>query len=303
MKNTDICILLSSYNGEKYIREQISSILLQERVNLRLIIRDDGSTDSTLTIVKEISEKDKRVILLNDSNNIGITQSFLILVDYAINNYPDCNVFFFADQDDVWLPEKCFAATEKINNGYDLYFSNKIVVDENLNVLFEERIPYLNLLWDYCFPSNASGCTMALSRSICSDLVKCRFFNNTFLHDAIAYRLAMFTSCKIYFDEKRYILYRQHDNNVVGGKKRSMYSILKRLFGKRTHYLSTLSECFLNSSVCPCDEKTKIFIWCIASYNKNKKAKEMFLNMIKKEKNLPYYRKLFLTTKVYLNLF
>ena len=97
-----IDILLSTYNGEKYLNEQIISIQNQSEKDWRLLVRDDGSSDNTLRLLEYFASQDKRIILIkDDKGNLGVVRSFEILLAQSNADY-----IMFADQDDVWLANK-----------------------------------------------------------------------------------------------------------------------------------------------------------------------------------------------------
>ena len=96
-----IQVLMSTYNGEKYLKEQIESILNQEKVEVNILIRDDGSCDKTLKIIKELSKNPK--ISYYEGKNIGPAKSFMDLVNKSGDKF---NYYAFADQDDIWMPNK-----------------------------------------------------------------------------------------------------------------------------------------------------------------------------------------------------
>ena len=97
----NIDILLATYNGEKYIKEQIESILNQTYKNINLIISDDCSTDNTRKILTEYTQKDKRITVYFQNENQGYIKNFEFLLKQVKNPY-----YMLSDQDDVWLPEK-----------------------------------------------------------------------------------------------------------------------------------------------------------------------------------------------------
>lgn len=128
-------ILLSTYNGEKYIESQINSILLQTHENFLLYIRDDGSTDNTVSIIEEFQTKEPRIFFIKDDKNLGYPACFYQLTDIA----PKADYYFFADQDDFWMPDKIERAISVIENsnkkGPIAYYSNYHICDENLNIV------------------------------------------------------------------------------------------------------------------------------------------------------------------------
>ena len=101
MNNDTIDILLPTYNGEKYLKEQLDSILNQTYKNIRLIISDDCSKDSTPKILEEYRKKDERIELYLQKENIGVVKGIEFLLKKVKSNY-----YMLADQDDVWLPIK-----------------------------------------------------------------------------------------------------------------------------------------------------------------------------------------------------
>ena len=131
-----VCVFLSTYNGEKFLRPQIDSILAQENVRVVLYVRDDGSADSTREILREYEQRCENVIV-TCGENIGYIRSFMWL---AAHCRPEDDVYYaFSDQDDVWHPQKLFRAVEKLKetNGEKpaVYYSDLNVVDENENFI------------------------------------------------------------------------------------------------------------------------------------------------------------------------
>lgn len=132
-----VSVLMSTYNGAKYVREQIESILSQIGVEVKLTVRDDGSNDLTCEILKEYASLGK--IALIKGENVGVSKSFFILLDSS----PDCDFYAFSDQDDIWHNDKllnavkCMELSQKEKNCENgvLYFCNKNLVDSNGNYI------------------------------------------------------------------------------------------------------------------------------------------------------------------------
>lgn len=127
-----ITVLMSSYNGERYIREQIDSILHQQEVNIKLFVRDDGSTDGTLQILQEYQEAG----LLNfyTGKNLKPARSFMQLLKDA----PQADYYAFSDQDDYWKPTKLNQAIKRLKlstNTPALYFCQTQLADKDLKLL------------------------------------------------------------------------------------------------------------------------------------------------------------------------
>ena len=135
MSDKKVAVLLSTYNGEKYVGAQIHSILTQTYKNLVLVVRDDGSKDKTVKIVKEFMENNSNIKLV-EGKNLGFIKSFFELLKYE-----DADYYAFADQDDIWLPNKISLAVESLNKLEDdvpnMAFSNSDYYDVDMNLIKE----------------------------------------------------------------------------------------------------------------------------------------------------------------------
>lgn len=222
-------VLMSTYNGEEYLREQIDSILCQENVTVRLYIRDDGSSDTTVRILKEYDELVENVIFVNKNqiSHVGVKESYLTLLEYVYRTaVPD--YYSFADQDDVWLPAKLVSGIKKLSLAADndkgkLYYSNKTYVDKDLTLIKQENILFYDDIYEVLWRNQASGCTMIFDRPLAGFLLKHHPEHPCFLHDNWAYRAAKSIGADVIFDKNSYILYRQHEKNVVGIVESEIY--------------------------------------------------------------------------------
>lgn len=147
--NPVVNVLISTYNGEKYIREQIDSVLKQTYKNIMIFIRDDGSTDHTVDILKTYVDRFPKMISLECGSNIGFGKSFLTL----LRNASEGDFWAFCDQDDVWKKNKIERAVNILNNNSLsdiplLVHSAYVETDERLNILGEKIDPNLE---DYNF--------------------------------------------------------------------------------------------------------------------------------------------------------
>ena len=142
-----IAILMSTYNGERYLREQIDSLLSQTNKDWILYIRDDGSTDGTVLIVKEYErEYPYKIVLLEDGlGNLGSGCSFMQLLSSVNSDY-----YMFCDQDDVWLSDKIEKTYLKLRTMESedigksvVVFTDLYIVDKSLNIIS-------NSLWEKC---------------------------------------------------------------------------------------------------------------------------------------------------------
>ena len=209
-------ILLSSYNGEKYIGEQIDSLLNQDYENISILIRDDGSTDNTVAVLRSY-EKQNDCISLIEGNNIGAVASFFELMKDADLS---ADLFSFCDQDDVWKKNKVSKAVEKFFCFKDekpyLYFTNLTVTDEHLNIIEDTKSPCCIGPENAIVQNIASGCTMVIDRKLLLLVLDNQpNIANVYMHDWWIYLLASFLG-EVVFDSNSYIMYRQHGSNTLG---------------------------------------------------------------------------------------
>lgn len=209
-----IAVLMSTYNGEKYLREQIDSILAQKgNFELNLIIRDDGSKDGTVTILKEYEESGK--IEWYQGANCGPAISFMELLHKA-EGY---DYYAFADQDDYWLDCKIRRAVSRMKNDKpQLYFGNGLLVDEKLESLgsnvYKKR-PVTDFNTVLC-AGGLLGCTMVFNKKL-ADIVRAKELPKSIvMHDFYVALICGGVGGEIIYDHKPYIKYRQHGGNVVG---------------------------------------------------------------------------------------
>jgi glycosyltransferase involved in cell wall biosynthesis len=204
-----ISVCIATYNGGKYIKEQIDSILLQLGRKDEIIISDDSSTDDTLSIIK--SYNDPRIkIFFNKS-----THSPIFNFENAIRNAKGSYIFL-ADQDDIWLPNKINNTVDLLKQ-YDLVVSDCKVVDQNLNVLEESFFYKRNSGTGFCknlFKNTYLGCCMAFRKEILCYILP--FPKRIAMHD-IWIGLSVELNGSSYFMHEPLILYRRHENNVSFG--------------------------------------------------------------------------------------
>lgn len=242
-----IAILMSTYNGERFIREQIDSIIKQSCKEWSLYIRDDGSTDNTINIVNEYVHNNENIYLLTDNKNMGVVRSFF----YLMNNV-DSKYYMFCDQDDYWVENKVedTLSTLELNEEFPtLVYSKKSIVDENLIKI--ENVSSLrsnNLDFSlFCMDNFISGCTMGINRKLRDLVIRVSNYENILMHDWWISMVASYFG-KIIFIDKFGILYRQHGDNAVGvGTNRvTLKKIFNRLFNNRgsfsTHIMDVMNQ-------------------------------------------------------------
>lgn len=235
-KKRKVCVLLSTYNGEKYLKEQLDSLLWQENVDLQILARDDGSKDSTLKILEEYSKKDSRISYYK-GKNVGPAQSFFDLIIKS----PDADYYAFCDQDDVWDRDKLKIAVEFLekedNSRPNMYYSNLRIVDQDLQYyrLSHSEPSVQSNKYSVLTEDMATGCTVVFNKTT-AKYVRSGSPEYCSMHDTWIYMICKFFGKTIY-DFDAHISYRQHGNNVVGtylGKKTKEIYIarIKRLFDR-----------------------------------------------------------------------
>ena len=235
-----VLILLSTYNGEKYLREQLDSIFAQKDVDVAVFASDDISTDNTTTILEEYSKKYNLKYRVNESNK-GFTYNFLDLIYDNVDS--DYDYFALSDQDDFWLDDKIISAINKLKEtNKHFYCSNLTVVDEKLSnpkpmnkfkVKKEDPIPYI--LENIC-----TGCTSVFDKEFIKHLSK-HYPKNIYLHDYWLMLVSSFTSSYVY-DPASHILYRQHGNNQIGSESDSLANYYKKFNTSKSHRWNLITE-------------------------------------------------------------
>lgn len=209
-------ILMSTYNGEKYLEEQLDSILNQTYADIEILVRDDGSSDGTVAILQKYADEYENVAFYTGTN-VGTIGSFFDVLCMS----DDRAVFFaFADQDDVWLPEKIERAvmTLKKRNAEVplLYCSDTYLTDAHLNIIKkDDKMPRPS--WGNALVQNiCTGCTAVINKRL-RDIVKNTRPKQIVMHDWWLYLTAELYG-EVVYDNGAYIKYRQHGNNVHGAK-------------------------------------------------------------------------------------
>ncbi len=221
--NEIIDILLPTYNGEKYIKEQIDSILTQTYKNIQLIISDDCSKDNTVQILQQY-ENDNRVKIYKQENNLGVVKNIEFLLKKVEHKY-----YMLSDQDDVWLPQKVEKTMEAlINENAELAFGDLEVVDQNLNTIYpsfgdfmllNRKIKkYINTNRLNYLYNCVTGCTLLAKKESIQEILPLPQKSKYLIHDHWIGLILSLKGKVVYIPEK-YIKYRQHENNQVGTDK------------------------------------------------------------------------------------
>lgn len=216
-----IIILMSTYNGERYLHEQIDSILAQSVTNqaqLQIIVRDDGSKDGTIDILNAYQAENK--LTWYSGKNLRPAKSFW----HLLVNAPDADFYAFCDQDDYWFPDKLARAVRRILEQNDqskpiLYCSAYTATDSKLNPIEVEKRA-LHQYVDYAHAllySTAPGCTFvfnyAARRAMLLYDMEVQY---ELIHDWLAHKIVTILGGAMIYDQNPSMYYRQHDANVIG---------------------------------------------------------------------------------------
>jgi rhamnosyltransferase len=217
-------ILLSSYNGEKYIREQIDSIIKQD-VDVSLLVRDDGSEDCTSNILMEYKNKGKLNFVLG--KNLGCAKSFWEL----LRSCDDADYYGFSDQDDVWDKDKIRLALQMLKNEDQnqplLYCSRVRVTNENLKTIETKNVDYGQLSFAKSLVRClAPGCTFVFNKKA-KDIAS-KYSGYMEIHDWTFFKIVSMFG-KVVFDSGQHMSYRQHGNNLIGASDDGIRGEIKRV--------------------------------------------------------------------------
>lgn len=251
-------ILMSTYNGETYLAEQLDSIIAQTHKDWVLLIRDDGSSDNTVNIIRTYQQKHNQVQLLTDNfGNLNSCQSFGKLMEVALERNED--YIFCSDQDDIWLPEKLeksITVLKELNSKHGdhtplLVHTDLTVVDHSLKLIHPSYLRQEGLTRNTTSPirtllinNYVTGCTMGMNRALLK--IAAPIPESAIMHDWWC-ALCAAVYGEIGFISEPTILYRQHPGNAIGSqtyiKKFIGVITFKKSFAQRLkHFRSCLAQ-------------------------------------------------------------
>lgn len=226
-----VTVLLATYNGEKYIAEQLDSILEQTYKDIKVVIRDDGSTDNTINIINRYLEIYPETIFICPTTYAtgSAAENFFKLLELNSDDY-----IMLCDQDDVWLPNKVEITLKAMREAESentpvLVHTDLFVADENLNIIsnsfakFQSLSPNRNSLNNMLMQNNITGCTVMINKPLKELLFT--YPKNCAMHD---WWLGIIAAAfgKIVYVDTQTMLYRQHGLNQVGAKNTKSPSFL-----------------------------------------------------------------------------
>lgn len=284
-----VCVLLSTYNGEKYLRPLLDSVLNQKDVDVLIFARDDGSKDFSRDILKEYAKTGKLILAETENVNWGFAKSF----SWLIKNAPDADFYAYCDQDDIWLENKLKNAVDRLSQEDEnlplLYHTNLIVVDKDLKEITQDTHLHMTKNSPYQFQESVLqnmtyGCTIVFNNQLRRLYEKIPEEEIRF-HD---YTLTVIANGlgKVIFEENPQILYRQHGNNTVGFYKGSWKNLIRTakfvftndLKNNKIHEAEICYKYFAGRL----SEDKLDFIKLLMGYRKDRKEKKELIKFIKK---------------------
>lgn len=234
-----ISVCMATYNGAKYIKEQLESILMQIGSDAELVISDDGSQDETISIIS--SYHDQRIVLLQNQGKHGFVGNFENALRHAKGD-----IIFLADQDDVWHSNKVEVVKERLQQ-FDLIIHDAEMIDgegrpigKTYYSTLHKKKDFLSNLWK----TRWLGCCMVFKREVLEASLP--FPHNIVGHDYWIGMLGMLKFRYCFMDDIL-ILYRRHGNNTSPSGEKSTNSIFYKLITKRFNLLfALLNRCIRN---------------------------------------------------------
>lgn len=225
-----ISICIATYNGEKYLKEQLDSILCQLTKNDEIIISDDGSTDNTISIISSYCDTRIKILHNNVYQNFKtkssrVTKNFENALNYATGDY-----IFLSDQDDIWEKTKIISSLKLfIEKKINLIVHDAILIDNNNIVINDSYFKILHSKSGFVkniIKNSYLGCCMAFDKNI---LIKTLPFPEKLIAHDIWIGLIAERIGKVAFIDNKMIYYRRHDSTVTSSGFKSSHSLFFKL--------------------------------------------------------------------------
>ena len=284
-----VAVLLTVFNGTKYLNEQVKSILKQKNVNTQIFISVDNSSDGSEELVQSICDTYDNVICLEMGKKFGSAQKNFYHIIKEVN-FSQFDYVCLSDQDDIWLDNKIYRAVSSlINNNCEAYSSNATAFWETgLKLNTDKAKPQKK--YDYLFESGGPGCTYVFNANVASKIKsfikeKWNEVNKFEHHDWLIYAFVRSNNLKWFIDKESFILYRQHSNNQLGVNLnvKSFFSRLKEVWSgnalDKVRKLITILN--LNNIVSekPISRLRLIFLAFNTHLFRRKKIEQIYLSM------------------------
>ena len=279
-----VLVLLATYNGEKYLCEQLDSVFAQKNVEMHVLARDDGSFDQTKAILQEYS--DHHFLKWYTGKHLNVQKGYFNLMQKAVET--DFDYFAFCDQDDIWDADKIETALQQMGsvNVPTLYYCGQRLVDADAAFIADHRLNQDRSLQARFVLSDFAGCTGVFNRSLLEEVVK---FEPAYMlmHDTWILKVCLCLGGKVVVDPEPHMNYRQHCGNTVGlGRSLPAYVKQVRQYLNEYHVEKQMKELkrgYGDRMVAPYKE---ICDW-VCHYKDNRKYKKYLLD----KKNIDFCNK------------
>jgi rhamnosyltransferase len=225
-------VLMTTYNGEKFVEEQIKSIFNQKKCLADIIVSDDGSTDNTLLLLQKLKQKYKKKIKIKIIKNNNQKNSFSLNFYnlFLLANVEEYDYVALSDQDDTFNHNKFFKAAKFLEKGYYKGFSSSVRCFGESNKILTQSLKITKL--DFLFEGAGQGCTFVMNKNSFiefQDFIKCNYkmIENFIFHDWLVYLFFRSNNYRWKFFNEPLVNYRIHSSNSFGNKY-SVNGILKR---------------------------------------------------------------------------
>lgn len=276
-----LVILLSTYNGEEYLKEQLDSLLAQDYKDFEVLVRDDGSIDGTIDILKDYASK-YSFIKYYIGNNMGPYKSFWDL----LKKTDEKDYYALCDQDDMWFKDKLSSAVNMMkkedNNIPLLYCCNYQLTDKYLNPI-ETNISGLFSYTDFAHSllyTSRPGCTFVFNNEARKKILEYDINSYTTVHDSLIHKIVCMFG-KMMIDDNAHIYYRQHENNYIGllgNKRQAFFARIKRFAGgSAKNARSNCIKALLNTYENSCSSTQKELMNIVANYQNDRQLKKKML--------------------------
>lgn len=279
-----VLVLMATYNGEKYLQEQLNSLYAQQDVEVEILVRDDGSKDSTQKILEENSKEHNLTWYQGEHKNVQ--RGFFELMQKGAEK--DYRFYAFSDQDDVWDQDKLSIAVDRIKgfSGPSLYYAGQHLVDENLEFIEDHKLNKDRSLKTRFVLSDFAGCTGVFNRALVDEVIGYEP-EYMLMHDTWILRVCLALGGNVVVDPEPRMNYRQHSGNTLG-LGHSLGATIKQVKQYLNEYhIEQVTEQLLNGygdRMVP--EYKELSRW-ICGYRENKEFKSNLLD----KKNIDFCNK------------
>ena len=227
-----VAVLMATYNGAKYIRQQMDSILAQQNVDISVFVRDDHSSDETVAIVNDYAQRGKIFLLSQKPAQLRVTKNFYSIVQEI--DLSKVDYMAYSDQDDIWLPNKMDEAIKALTENRSQGYASNLLRGDAEGAITHERFVLKKLfqylfnrkssrqtLYDHYFEAASAGCTLVLQKEAALYFQKrvreiYAIIPSDTSHDWSTYAITRLGGFQWYIDERSFIIYRQHTENAYG---------------------------------------------------------------------------------------